>query len=97
MRISIHSKGRASLFRSVSKPSGKWSCESVRRFEPRNASAALRKITGRGQCFRQVESDERLVALGLILAFSGMLLATHKYVTTRWNPLTLFRKSLNLR
>jgi serine/threonine protein kinase len=28
-----------------------------------------------------------LVALGLILAFSGMLLATHKYVTTRWNPL----------
>jgi serine/threonine protein kinase len=29
-----------------------------------------------------------LVAVGLILAFSGMLLATHKYVTTRWNPLT---------
>jgi serine/threonine protein kinase len=29
-----------------------------------------------------------MVALGLILAFSGMLLATHKYVTTRWNPLT---------
>jgi serine/threonine protein kinase len=29
-----------------------------------------------------------LVALGLILAFSGMLLATHKYVTTRWNPLS---------
>jgi serine/threonine protein kinase len=28
-----------------------------------------------------------LVALGLILAFSGMLLATHKYVTSRWNPL----------
>lgn len=28
-----------------------------------------------------------LVAVGLILAFSGMLLATHKYVTTRWNPL----------
>lgn len=28
-----------------------------------------------------------LVALGLILAFSGMLLATHKYVTTKWNPL----------
>jgi serine/threonine protein kinase len=29
-----------------------------------------------------------LVAAGLILAFSGMLLATHKYVTTRWNPLS---------
>lgn len=28
-----------------------------------------------------------LVAVGLILAFSGMLLATHKYVTTHWNPL----------
>jgi serine/threonine protein kinase len=28
-----------------------------------------------------------LVAAGLILAFSGMLLATHKYVTQRWNPL----------
>ena len=28
-----------------------------------------------------------LVALGLVLAFSGMLLATHKYVTQRWNPL----------
>jgi serine/threonine protein kinase len=27
------------------------------------------------------------VAAGLILAFSGMLLATHKYVTSRWNPL----------
>jgi serine/threonine protein kinase len=29
-----------------------------------------------------------LVALGLILAFSGMLLATHKYVTQKWNPLS---------
>ena len=29
-----------------------------------------------------------LVAVGLILAFSGMLLATHKYVTSRWNPLS---------
>jgi serine/threonine protein kinase len=29
-----------------------------------------------------------LVALGLILAFSGMLLATHKYVTSHWNPLS---------
>ena len=28
-----------------------------------------------------------IVAAGLILAFSGMLLATHKYVTTKWNPL----------
>lgn len=28
-----------------------------------------------------------VVAFGLVLAFAGMLLATHKYVTTRWNPL----------
>jgi len=27
-----------------------------------------------------------VVAAGLILAFSGMLLATHKYVTSHWNP-----------
>src|SRR6185295_8731733 len=33
------------------------------------------------------KKQRALVALGLILAFSGMLLATHKYVTTRWNPL----------
>ena len=34
-----------------------------------------------------------LVAAGLILAFSGMLLATHKYVTTRWNPLAAIQQS----
>jgi len=28
-----------------------------------------------------------VVALLLVLSFSGMLLATHKYVTSRWNPL----------
>jgi serine/threonine protein kinase len=28
-----------------------------------------------------------LVAAGLVLAFSGMLLATHRYVTSHWNPL----------
>jgi serine/threonine protein kinase len=32
-------------------------------------------------------SKRFLVALVLILCFSGMLLATHKYVTSRWNPL----------
>jgi serine/threonine protein kinase len=35
-----------------------------------------------------------LVALGLILAFSGMLLATHKYVTTHWNPLTTVQQNV---
>jgi serine/threonine protein kinase len=33
-----------------------------------------------------------LVALGLILAFSGMLLATHKYVTQKWNPLATIQQ-----
>ena len=35
-----------------------------------------------------------LVAAGLILTFSGMLLATHKYVTTRWNPLTAIQQAV---
>lgn len=35
-----------------------------------------------------------LVAAGLILAFSGMLLATHKYVTTNWNPLTAIQQAV---
>jgi serine/threonine protein kinase len=33
-----------------------------------------------------------IVAAALILAFSGMLLATHKYVTSRWNPLATIPK-----
>ncbi len=37
------------------------------------------KVTSRGRRF--------LVAAFLILAFSGMLLATHRYVTSHWNPL----------
>ena len=35
----------------------------------------------------QRRGSRALVALALILAFSGMLLATHKYVTSHWNPL----------
>jgi hypothetical protein len=37
-----------------------------------------------------------LVAAGLILTFSGMLLATHKYVTTRWNPLASIPGTSNI-
>jgi serine/threonine protein kinase len=33
-----------------------------------------------------------IVALALILAFAGMLLATHKYVTSHWNPLSTIPK-----
>ena len=37
-----------------------------------------------------------LVALGLILAFSGMLLATHKYVTQKWNPLASIQQPVEV-
>lgn len=51
--------------------------------QPRNGKAALpqaqRKPTSRSKRF--------LVALVLIVCFSGMLLATHRYVTSNWNPL----------
>lgn len=38
------------------------------------------QIAGKGRRF--------LVAATLIVAFSGMLLATHRYVTSKWNPLS---------
>jgi serine/threonine protein kinase len=54
--------------------------EAERRFEQINPAAASVLPASRKR--------RALVALGLILAFSGMLLATHKYVTTHWNPLS---------
>ena len=48
---------------------------------------ALRNSIPPGSVLPASKKRRALVALGLILAFSGMLLATHKYVTTRWNPL----------
>lgn len=51
--------------------------------QPRNGKAALpqhqRKTSSRSKRF--------LVALVLIVCFSGMLWATHRYVTSNWNPL----------
>lgn len=51
--------------------------------QPRNGKGPLPR--------RQVSPNSRprrfIVALALILSFSGMLLATHKYVTSTWNPL----------
>lgn len=50
--------------------------------QPRNGKAVLPrqpKPTSRSKRF--------VVALVLIVCFSGMLLATHKYVTSNWNPL----------
>ena len=48
-------------------------------------SRKQRKVTG--SVLPPSRTRRALVAAGLILAFSGMLLATHKYVTTHWNPL----------
>jgi serine/threonine protein kinase len=52
--------------------------------QPRNGKANLpaapAKPTSRTKRF--------VVALVLIVCFSGMLLATHKYVTSNWNPLS---------
>jgi len=43
------------------------------------AQGQQRPVAGRGK--------RGLVAATLIVLFSGMLLATHRYVTSRWNPL----------
>lgn len=53
---------------------------------------ALKNAIPPGSVLPASRKRRALVALGLILAFSGMLLATHKYVTTRWNPLTAIQR-----
>src|SRR6185503_6578301 len=58
--------------------------ESQIQYERRQERAAAQPA---GSVLPASKKRRALVALGLILAFSGMLLATHKYVTTRWNPL----------
>lgn len=50
-------------------------------------SANGRKRTTVEEILPPSKKRRALVAAGLILAFSGMLLATHKYVTSQWNPL----------
>src|SRR5688500_1756454 len=50
--------------------------------------AREQRKTTTASVFPPSRTKRALVAAGLILAFSGMLLATHKYVTTRWNPLS---------
>ncbi len=54
---------------------------------------AVKKQAAVGSVLPASKKRRALVALGLILAFSGMLLATHKYVTTRWNPLTRIQQT----
>ena len=52
----------------------------VRKRKPKESESQSMLPAGRGK--------RAIVAAALILAFSGMLLATHKYVTSRWNPLS---------
>jgi serine/threonine protein kinase len=65
----------------AARPSAK---DIVRAFpdQPRNGKAALPR-----QPKPSSRSKRFLVALILILCFSAMLLATHRYVTSTWNPL----------
>jgi hypothetical protein len=61
--------------------------------ERQQLAAAEQSTNGRGRStIEEILPPSRkrraLVAAGLILAFSGMLLATHKYVTSQWNPLS---------
>jgi serine/threonine protein kinase len=49
----------------------------------RRSNGRVPAINGPPQTSR---SRRFVVAAGLVIAFSGMLLATHKYVTSRWNP-----------
>ena len=51
------------------------------------ASARQQRKAAANSVLPPSRTRRALVAAGLILAFSGMLLATHKYVTTHWNPL----------
>jgi len=63
----------------------------ARRQREMQARAQAERLTGPATTASVLPAGRKrraLVALGLILAFSGMLLATHKYVTTRWNPLS---------
>lgn len=58
--------------------------------EPGSSAAYKRRqpVGEKGEPLLPASRGKRaFVAAGLILAFSGMLLATHKYVTSHWNPL----------
>jgi serine/threonine protein kinase len=54
----------------------------------KTANARRKPVAAPNETYAPASRSRRaVVALGLILAFSGMLLATHKYVTSHWNPL----------
>jgi len=81
----LHAKAAAA--RSEEGPPGQTARDRIAALpdQPRNGKASVARVNER----RQVGSRRArpyLVAVVLILAFSGMLLATHKYVTSHWNP-----------
>ena len=53
--------------------------------QPRNGKVSVPRVSERRKVGPR-RARPYLVAAVLILAFSGMLLATHKYVTSHWNP-----------
>ena len=64
----------------------------LREREGQNERLATKSAISVSSVLPASKKRRALVALGLILAFSGMLLATHKYVTTRWNPLAAIQQ-----
>jgi hypothetical protein len=54
--------------------------------QPRNGKVPLPRVKDSRRPVGPRRARPYLVALVLILAFAGMLLATHKYVTSHWNP-----------
>ena len=54
--------------------------------QPRNGKVPVARLESKRQAGWSAPSAPYLVAAVLILGFVGMLLATHKYVTSHWNP-----------
>lgn len=54
--------------------------------QPRNGKVPLPRQKNNRRAVGPRRARPYLVAVVLILAFAGMLLATHKYVTSHWNP-----------
>ena len=54
--------------------------------QSRNGKVPVRRIEHKRRAVGQRRARPYLVAAILILGFAGMLLATHKYVTSHWNP-----------
>jgi hypothetical protein len=54
--------------------------------QPRNGKVPVTRLENKRRPVGPRRAGPYLVAAVLILGFVGMLLATHKYVTSHWNP-----------